>query len=590
MCFTAPWGLAGEVREFQGATPMEWSARLAKAEIARRGRTHFKDGSPTARWEYTSGLFGHALCEFGRASGDKEAADYGAELITSFVGADGAIATYQEADYNLDMIVPGRVVLQRYEETGDERFKLAAQALRGQLARQPRTSDGGFWHKQRYPFQMWLDGLYMASPFLAHYGKLFQEPAAFDEVVKQILLMDQHAYDPKSGLFFHGWDEKRAQGWADPVTGRSASFWGRAIGWYAMALVDSLDHLPPTHVGVESVNDVLRRLADGVVRYQDPESGLWWQVVDQGGRKGNYQETSASAMFVYAMAKGINRGYLSREKYLPAVLKGYEALVRDCIRKDEAGAIHLTGVCEVAGLGFTSRSGRPRDGSFDYYASETTLENDLKGVGPFILAGVEVQRLFAAVDVPFAARGWADVERVLARIRAPEFAARDFSITEFGAKPGADATKPIRAAIEACHAAGGGRVVIPAGEWLTGAIELLDHVNLHVSRGCDIEILHQSRRLSGRADAVGRCGMPEFLRADSCDRPQERGGHRRRRAGWPGGCFELVGLEQEDPETLAATSGARPPLRHGRGRCAGGRARVRRRLASAAEFHPVPTL
>jgi len=470
-------------REFQRATPIEWSSRLAKSEMARRGNSLFKDGSPTARWEYTSGLLGHALLELGRATGDRGMADYGAKLATSFIDDAGGIATYRESDSNLDMIIPGRLVLARYEEAREERLRIAAASLREQLVLQPRTSDGGFWHKQRYPFQMWLDGLYMASPFLAHYGKVFNDPAAFDEVVRQILLMDQHAYDPASGLFYHGWDEKRAQVWADPGTGHSPCFWARAIGWYAMAIVDCMDHLPPAHRGVESVNEVLRRLADGLVRHQDPKTGLWWQVVDQGGRERNYLEASASSMFVYAMAKGIHRGYLSREKYLPAVLKGYEGLVRDLIRTDGDGSVHLTRNCEVAGLGFTAANGRPRDGSFEYYVSEPIVENDLKGVGPFILAGMEMERLVSAGPAPFSARGWDDLPAVLARIRPPEFPVRDFAITDFGAKPGEDATKAIRGAIEACHAAGGGRVVVPAGDWLTGAVQLLDNVNLHISEG-----------------------------------------------------------------------------------------------------------
>jgi unsaturated rhamnogalacturonyl hydrolase len=331
---------------------------------------------------------------------------------------------------------------------------------------------------------MWLDGLYMGSPFLAHYGKVFNEPAAFDEVVRQIQLMDQHAYDPASGLFFHGWDEKHAQSWADPKTGRSPSFWGRAIGWYAMAIVDCLDNLPADHRGVGSVKAILERLADGVVRHQDPESGLWWQVLDQGGRDGNYLETSASSMFVYAIAKGINRGYLSREKYQPAVLRGYAGLVGGSIRTDGDGKIHLTRNCEVAGLGFTSGSGRARDGSYGYYISEPVVENDLKGVGPFILAGMEVQRLVSNMNEE--ARGWAVAAAVLARIKAPEFPARDFPITRYGAMPGQDVTKPLIAAIDACHMAGGGRVVVPAGEWLTGAIHLKSHVNLHVSEGATL--------------------------------------------------------------------------------------------------------
>lgn len=474
-------------RKFNGATPLEWSRRLAKSEMSRRGETLFKDGSPAARWEYTSGLFAHALLALGERTGDKATADYAAKLVDSFIQADGSIAGYQQADYNIDMITPGRAVLRLYEETGEARLKTALDELRGQLARQPKTSDGGFWHKQRYPFQMWLDGLYMGSPFLAGYGRVFHEPAAFDEVAKQILLMDHHAYDPASGLFHHGWDEKRVQSWADPETGRSPNFWGRSNGWYAMAIVDCLDDLPPTHRDEDAIREVLRRLADGVVRHQDPKSGLWWQVMDQGGRAGNYLESSASSMLVYALAKGINRGYLPRDRYLPAVLKGYEGLVRDFIRTDGDGRTGLTHVCEVAGLGSNSASGKPRDGSYAYYISEPVIENDLKGVGPFILAGLEMQQLVTTGEPPFAARGWEDAAGILARIHAPEFPAKDFVITDFGAKPATDCSAAIRAAIAACHEAGGGRVLIPEGEWHTGAIHLLGNVSLHVPAGATVK-------------------------------------------------------------------------------------------------------
>ncbi len=462
--------LAGFAAE---TTPLEWSSRLATSEMDRRGGTLFKDGSPTARWDYTSGLFANALL----ALGDKAATDYAAKLVDSFIQTDGGIATYKQSDFNIDMVAPGRAVLRLYEKTGGERLKTALGHLREQLAKQPKTGDGGFWHKQRYPSQMWLDGLYMASPFLARYGKVFNEPAAFDEVTKQILLMDRHAYDPASGLFYHGWDEKRAQSWANPDTGCSSGFWGRAIGWYAMAIVDCLDDLPPAHRDAEAVREVLRRLADGVARHQDPTTGLWWQVMDQGGREGNYLESSASSMFVYALAKGINRGHLPREKLLPVVLKGYEGLVKNFIRTDADGRVSLTRVCGVAGLGFTSASGKPRDGSYAYYISEPVVENDLKGVGPFILAGLEMQKL---------AGGWNAAGEILARIHAPEFPAKDFVITDFGATPGIDCTAAIRAAISACHDAGGGKVVIPAGEWLTGAIHLLSNVNLHVSAGATL--------------------------------------------------------------------------------------------------------
>lgn len=377
-----------------GAAPIDWSRRLAESEMVRRDKTHFH-GTPGAKWEYTSGLFAWSLMELSNELKDEKMRQHATELVTSFIDEDGGIATYKESDFNIDMILPGRVVIAVFEKTGDARLKKAAEHLREQLRKQPRTSDGGFWHKQRYPWQMWLDGLYMGSPFLASYAKTFGEPAAFDEVVKQIRLMDQHAYDPKSGLYFHAWDEKRAQSWANPQTGLSPCFWGRSIGWYAMAIVDCLENLPADHPGVPEVKSILTRLLDGAIRHQDPETGLWWQVVDQPKREGNYLEASASAMFVYTMAKAINGGHVERAKYFQAASKGYEALVKMRTRTDEAGRLHLTHVCEVAGLGFTSSKGRPRDGSFEYYISEPIVENDFKGVGPFILAGLEMQRLLS---------------------------------------------------------------------------------------------------------------------------------------------------------------------------------------------------
>ena len=473
-------------QQFNGATPLEWSRRLAESEMARRGASLNYQGASRARWDYTTGLFSFSLLKLAEQTGDAAMTAYAAKLVESYIQPDGRIATYKPEEYNLDMVTSGRALQLRYDQTKDERLKPALVLLRHQLATQPRTSEGGFWHKQRYPSQMWLDGLYMGSPFLAHYGKTFQEPAAFDDVAKQLLLVDRHTYDPRTGLFYHAWDEKRVQSWADRQTGHSPNFWGRAVGWYAMALVDCLDDLPPTQPEIEAINEILRRAADGLARHQDPASGLWWQVLDQGGRPGNYLESSASSMMVYALAKGINRGYLSREKYLPVVLRGYAGLVRDCLRTGPDGRVNLTRVCEVAGLGYTASSGRPRDGSFGYYVSEPVVENDLKGVAPFLLAGLEVQQLFTASAAPEIVRGWGDADRILARIQAPVFPAHDFPITEFGAKPGADATAALRAAIAACHAAGGGRVVVPAGDWLTGAVHLLGGVNLHVSAGATL--------------------------------------------------------------------------------------------------------
>lgn len=474
-------------RRFQDATPLEWSQRMAKSEMTRRGEKIFPGADSRARWDYTTSLFGLSLLKLAERTGDRSFAEYGARTAESFLNPDGTIQTYQAADFNIDMIPPGKVLLFRYEAGHREAKAVTAiQTLRDQLRKQPRTPDGGFWHKLRYPDQMWLDGLFMAAPFLAQYGKVFEEPAAFDEVTKQILLMDQHAYDGKTGLHYHAWDAKRAQPWANPQTGQSPNFWGRAEGWYAMALVDTLDYLPPTHPEVERVSDVMRRVAEGIARWQDPESGLWWQVLDQGKRDGNYLEATASSMFVYALAKAINRGYLPRETYLPIAVKGFEGLTGRLMKRSADGSVSLTQCCEVAGLGYTTSKGRPRDGSFEYYVSEPIVENDLKGVGPFILAGIEMEHLLSAPAAPAIVRGWSDYENIAARIKAPTFPDRNFSILDYGAKSGTDASEAIRAAIEACRLAGGGRVVIPQGEWLTGAIHLKSNVNLHVSAGATL--------------------------------------------------------------------------------------------------------
>jgi len=487
----APATLIPTVDPVGGFTPLQWSVQMAKSEMARRGtKSDFVEGG-RASWEYTMGLLAYSLEQLGGQTGDAEIRGYGERLVGSFIAPDGTIRTYRADEYNIDMIPPGRVVLALYERTKEERFRRAAALLRGQLATHPRTSEGGFWHKNRYPDQMWLDGLYMGSPFLAQYGKTFNEPAAFDDVAKQIILMDRHGYDPKTGLFYHAWDEKRVQAWANKKTGQSPNFWGRAVGWYGMAIVDSLDDLPPTlDRELAAIHDILTRWADGVVRWQDPQSGVWYQVLDQGARAGNYLEATASSMFVYTLAKAINRGYLPREKYLSAVQRGYAGLICEFVRVDAGGRVNLTRCCEVAGLGFTSSTGRPRDGSFEYYVSEPIVDNDLKGIGPFILAGAEMQRLLANAAQPAAtiARGWSDAEVILARIKAPTFPARDFPIVDFGAVAGgADCTGAIRKAIAACHAAGGGRVVVPAGEWHTGAIHLLSNVNLHVAEGATLK-------------------------------------------------------------------------------------------------------
>jgi unsaturated rhamnogalacturonyl hydrolase len=475
---------------FDGASPVAWSRRLADSEMKRLGNSLEAGGSnPRARWDYSPGVLALSLVRLGEATGEKSYLDFGTRAVASHVGPDGVIAGYKMDDFNIDNIPPGKVLLAALARGEvNPAYTAAVRTLREQMAKHPRTSEGGFWHKKRYPHQMWLDGLYMASPFLAQYGGLFQEPALFDDVAKQIILMDRHSYDAATGLYWHAWDEAHAQSWADPKTGFSPNFWTRAIGWYGMAMVDSLDYLPVSQPEIDEIVNILKRLADGAVKWQDPKSGVWWQITNGGDRDGNYLEASGSAMLVYTLAKGVNKGYLPREQYLPAILKGYAGLLHTLVKANPDGGIRLTQICQGAGLGYTMSDGQtPRDGSFKYYISEPIVDNDPKGTGPFILAGLEVEKLLATKSQPLAIRGWASLPALLARIKAPEFPARDFPITEFGATAGGDATAAIRAAIGACAAAGGGRVVVPAGEWFTRPIQLVSHVNLHVATGATLK-------------------------------------------------------------------------------------------------------
>jgi unsaturated rhamnogalacturonyl hydrolase len=381
------------IDKFAGATPVQWSVRMADSEIARRGDSLVWQQGGKAKWDYTVGLFTLSLLKLDAQVHNPDYVKFAKNTIGSFITPEGGIRGYKVEEYQLDAVNSGKTVLALWQITHEERYQKAAALLRQQLNTQPRTADGGFWHKERYPHQMWLDGLYMGAPFYAEYARLFNGPVSdFDDVAKQIQLVAEHTYDPATGLFYHAWDESKEQPWANKATGTSSNFWGRAIGWYAMALVDVLDYLPANHPARPEIIATFQKLCRGVVKYQDPKTGLWYQVLDQGDRKGNYLEATASSMFVYAMAKGVNHDYLP-QSYVPAIKTGYRGIIKNLVKNDGDGKWSLTHCCSVAGLGGTPGNGHARDGSFDYYISEPIVSNDLKGVGPFILAGIEVQQL-----------------------------------------------------------------------------------------------------------------------------------------------------------------------------------------------------
>lgn len=339
------------------------------------------------QWHYEHGLLVMAIQKVGEATGDKRYLQFVSDWIDHFVQPDGNIRTYSIEEFNVDQINAGKLLFHAYERTGAARYRKAIELLRQQMRTQPRNHANGFWHKQIYPYQMWLDGIYMAGPFLTEYAYRFDEPDTFDDVVYQITLIEKHTRDEKTGLLYHAWDESKQQRWCDPQTGLSKYFWGRAVGWYVMAIVDVLDCLPRHHARRSVLVDILEQTCTAVVNVQDEATGLWYQILDRSECEGNYLEASASCMFVYALAKGVREGHLAHE-HLAAARRGYHGLLQNLIKVDSQGLVTLEKICAGAGLGGTPY----RDGSYEYYVNEKIIPNDPKGVGPFMLAALEMER------------------------------------------------------------------------------------------------------------------------------------------------------------------------------------------------------
>lgn len=338
------------------------------------------------KWVYDQGVINRGLEALWRATGEKKYFDRIKWGMDFWLDADGKIKNYSVEEYNIDHITPGRGYLFLYQQTKDEKYKKAAEQLRTQLKTHPRTKEGGFWHKKVYPRQMWLDGLYMGQPFYAQYSAMFNEEN-WNDIANQFVWMEKHARDEKTGLLHHGWDESREQKWADKVTGKSPHIWGRAMGWFAMALADVLEYFPEKHPRRAEIVAIFNRTAEAVSKYQDKD-GLWWDIIDLPNKEKNYHESSCSAMFVYAIAKGVRQKNLS-PKYLQTAKKGWEGIKREFIVKLPNGNLDWKGTVFVSGLG-----GNPyRDGSFEYYMSEKVLDNIPIGIGAAIQAAVEMESL-----------------------------------------------------------------------------------------------------------------------------------------------------------------------------------------------------
>lgn len=369
------------------------SVKMVLSEMVRNPQATWLDGREGSyKWNYTTGLELKSFMDVAHRYDLQYAVDYVKEWADGIADEDGTVQTYKLSNYNVDHICPARIYFDLYDMYGEKKYRNVLREIRKQIDGQPRTETGEFWHKQVYPNQVWLDGLYMALPFYAEYTRRFskdsEEGALYDDIIHQLTEAAANTKDPETGLFRHAWDESKSMPWADPETGLSQHAWGRANGWYAVALVEVLDFIPRKHPGRERIIADLEYLLTAIKEYADPETGMWYQVLDCPGREGNYLESSASAMFVYATLKAVNRRYLSAD-WREYALDLYRKFVKQFVRQNGDGTISITSCCSVAGLGGKEN----RMGDYAYYLSEPVIENDCKSVGPFIWASLEYEAI-----------------------------------------------------------------------------------------------------------------------------------------------------------------------------------------------------
>jgi unsaturated rhamnogalacturonyl hydrolase len=380
-----------EPRSDKIATDRKWSERMALTVMQQSPEAwqmmHYKL-LEAPKWDYTYGLVLSSFQNLYLKTSDERYLTYGKQYIDQMIDKDGNIKSYDIYNFSLDHINNGKLLFLLHEKYKDDRYLKVMDTLRTQLTWQPRTRSQGFWHKLIYPYQMWLDGLYMGTTYWAMHAAQFNEPeAVFDDIAHQFILVEQKTRDPETGLLIHAWDESGLQQWANKETGQSRYVWSRALGWYAMALVDTLEVFPKEHKNYKDLVQILNRLCEALVPYQH-ESGLWYQVTDKGDRYGNYLESSGTAMFAYAMGKGVRLNYLP-EKYLNMANKAYDGIIKGYIEIDPANnEVYLTRTVGGTGLG-----NKPyRTGTFQYYVEEAVRTNDPHGVGPFIMASIELDR------------------------------------------------------------------------------------------------------------------------------------------------------------------------------------------------------
>lgn len=376
---------------------LKWTQALADTELSHKVLGYHYMGWDVNRkrlpkFEYDIiGIQPYAYNQLALLTGKKQYSEVIEKVTASFISDQGKIYAYKKSNFNIDNIPPGQNLISLYERTGEAKYRVAIETLREQLHDQPRTSAGAFWHKKKYQGQVWLDGVYMGMPFLAHYAKKFElghkQQETLNEVVNEFKLTREFLRDSNTGLYYHAWDELKAQSWADKNTGLSQEFWARGMGWLAMAVVDVLDYIPTENIEQRDfLVTMIGEIAVSLKSVQDQNTGTWWQILNKPAQRGNYRESSATAMFIYFYAKAINKGYLAKE-YTALVKSAYKGLLSEFTLVHKDGTVSMLNQCYVAGLGFG------RDGSYDYYMSEPISRNDPKGVAPYILAGIEMVKL-----------------------------------------------------------------------------------------------------------------------------------------------------------------------------------------------------
>lgn len=362
-----------------GSTPEK---PLWNIEFIRKGKE--------PKWNYIDGCMMTSLLELYYQTEDKKYLDFVQSFVDYFVSEDGSIKGYDINKHVLDDMCESRVLFDLYKLTGLEKYKKAIEYTYGQIAVQPRTFEGSFWHKDIYPNQVWLDGLFMAQVFYMRYETTFHDCMNYADIKKQFENVRKNMFDESKHLYYHGYDASREAFWADKKTGLSKNFWLRATGWYVVALADTLGYMNEAiYEDFDFYKKLLKEAIDGLLMYQDKESKMFWQVIDQAGREGNYLETSGSSMIAYAIMKGVRLNVLS-ERYRQIGLDIFNGICNRYVSEKD-GDFNVGGICLVAGLG--PEKDRRRDGTYEYYISEPVVENDAKGIGPLILAYTEVKKI-----------------------------------------------------------------------------------------------------------------------------------------------------------------------------------------------------